>query len=79
MISDALVNDANQVGTAGIVEFEAELALRIRLGTAAFFHALAEFEQDDVIACGGLVGGSIFYRAGEVLRRGDRTPAEEER
>jgi hypothetical protein len=54
-----------------VVEFEAELAFDVGLGASGLFHALGEFEQDDIIARGGLAGGCIFYGAGESLSGGE--------
>ena len=43
-----------------MVEFEAEVTLGVGFGAAGFFHALAEFEQDDFVSGSGLVGGGVL-------------------
>ena len=67
MVGDVLMDGANQVRGLRVVELEAELAFGVGLGAAGFFHALAELEDDDFVAGGGLAGGGVFYRAGEGL------------
>ncbi len=78
MISDFLVDYADQMGSLG-VEFEGEIAFGVGLGAAGFFHALAEAEEDDFVACGGLVGGGVFYGAGQGLGGGEGGEQEEMR
>ena len=69
MIGNFLVDGSNQVGGTGIVQFEGESPARIRLSPAAFFHALAQFQQDHLIAGCRLPGGSIGDGAGESISR----------
>jgi hypothetical protein len=45
------------------------LPLGVGLGAAGFFHALAELEEDDLVAGRGLAGGGVLHRAGEGLER----------
>lgn len=62
VVGHALVDSANQVRTR-VREFEAEVAAGVALGACGFFHSLAKFDQDNVIAGGGLAGGSVLERA----------------
>ena len=59
VIGHTLVNDADQVGTVGIVEFDAKVALGVSLSAAGLFHPLAQTKEHDVVACCGLFGGAI--------------------
>ena len=65
MVSDFLMNGADQVRTLGVVELEAEIAFGVGLGASGFFHALAQAEQDNLISSGGLVGRAVLDIAGE--------------
>ena len=58
VIGDFLMDDADEVRALGI-ELETEIAFGVGLGAAGFFHALAEAEQDDFVAGGGLAGGDV--------------------
>ena len=71
VIGDFLMDYANQMRALSIVEFEAEMAFGVGLGAAGFFHALAEAEQDDVVAGGGLAGGGVLDGAGQGLGGGE--------
>ena len=71
VVGDFLMNGADQVRALRVVELEAEIAFGVGFGASGFFHALAEAEEDDVVAGGGLVGGGIFYGAGEGLGGGE--------
>ena len=68
MIGHALVNGANQM-RAVVIELKCEVALGICLGASGFFHALAQLDEHDVIARGGLLGCAVGDGAGESLSR----------
>jgi hypothetical protein len=55
---------ANQVRGLCVIKFETELAPGVGFGAAGFFHALAEFKEDDIVSSGRLAGGGVFYCAG---------------
>ena len=70
VIGDVLVDDADEVRSLS-VEFEGEIAFGVGLGAPGFFHALAEAEEDDFVAGGGLAGGGVFHGAGQGLGGGE--------
>lgn len=67
MISDALVNHANEVRTSFVIAGyrQNEFALGISLSVGGFLHARGQFDQDDFVPGGRFVGRSIRDRAGE--------------
>jgi hypothetical protein len=71
VVGDFLMDDADEMGTVGAVELESEIAFGVGLGAAGFFHALAEAEQDDFVAGGGLAGGGVLHAAGQGLGGGE--------
>ena len=71
VVSDVLMNGADEMWSLRVFELEAEVSVGVGLGAAAFFHALAKLEQDDIVAGGGFARGGVFYRAGESLGGGE--------
>jgi hypothetical protein len=53
------------------VEFEGEVAFGVGLGSAGFFHALTQRDENDFVSCAGFPGGGVFHRAGEGLGGGE--------
>jgi len=51
---------------AGHGDFEAEVSLAVGFGGAAYVHAIGEVDEEDFVACSGLVGGAVGDGAGEV-------------
>jgi len=48
------MDGADQVWRLRVGHIESEMAFGVGCGASGFFHAFAEFEQDDVVADGGL-------------------------
>ena len=71
VIRDFLVDDADQMRALRVVELETEVAFGVGLGASGFFHALAQAEQDDFVARGGLADGDVLDRAGQGLGGGE--------
>ena len=69
MIGNSLMDGADEVWT-GHGDFEAEFSVAVDLGAAGHVHAVGEVDENDFIACGGLVGGAIGDGAGEGLGGG---------
>ncbi len=67
MVGNILMDGADQVRGLSVVELETELAVGVGFGAAGLFHAGAEFEENNFVSGGGLVGGGVFYGAGEGL------------
>ena len=60
MVGHPLMNGADQMGAAGVFQLEAEVSLGIRLRAAGFLHALAEAEENDVVASRRLIGCAVL-------------------
>ena len=70
VISDSLMDGADQVRPGAAGESEAEFAAAVGLGVGGDVHAVGEVDQDDFIAGGGLAGGAVGDGAGEGLGGG---------
>lgn len=75
MVSDALMYDTYQV-RALAVELEGESAFGVSLGAPGFFHSLAKFQQDNLVAGRRLVRSAVSDSSGEVLGVGERCGGE---
>jgi hypothetical protein len=73
VVSDFLMDDADEVGRLAVIHLKTEIAIAICLGVASFFHALPEFEENDVIPGSGLVRSGIPDYASESLRASETT------
>ena len=72
MISDALMDSANEMRRTVIVKGEGEFSLGVSFGVADFFHARSQFDQDDFVPGRGLAGGAVGDRAGKSSGEGGR-------
>jgi hypothetical protein len=72
VITNALMDNANQMRCLRILEFEVEEAGGVSLSAVRFFHPLGQFEQDDFISSGRLASGGILYCAADRLSRSER-------
>src|SRR6267143_4073699 len=65
MVGNSLVNGAHQMRRLRVVDGETEFAFGIGFRVPRFFHALAEFEQDDFVSGGRFAGGAVLHGSGE--------------
>ena len=49
----------------GTVILKLNFPLAVGFGGAAYVHAVGEVDEEDFVACGGLVGGAVGDGAGE--------------
>jgi hypothetical protein len=70
MISDALMNGADEVWCGGSGELEAEFSGAVGLGGSGHVHAGGEVDEQDFVSGSGLVGGAVGDGAGEGLGGG---------
>jgi hypothetical protein len=67
MVGNSLVNGANQMRRLRVVDGETEFAFSIGFRVPRFFHALGEFEQNDLVSGGRFAGGAVLHGSGESL------------
>jgi hypothetical protein len=67
MVSDILMDDANEVGLAVVLNSEIEFSGGVSFGVSRFFHALRQLYQDDIVPSGRLIRGSVGYGTGESI------------
>ncbi len=65
MVGNSLVNGANQMRRLRVVDGETEFAFGIGFRAPRFFHALAEFEQNDFVSGRRLAGGAVLHGSSE--------------
>ena len=70
MISNSLMNGADEVRLGSAGEFEAEFSVAVGLGAASNVHTVGDVNENDFIACGGLAGGAVGDGAGKGLGGG---------
>jgi hypothetical protein len=70
VVSNSLMDGANEMRAGGSGELEAESSAVVGLGRGGDFHGGGEVDEDDLVACSGLVGGAVGDGADQGLGGG---------